>query len=89
VINHRGVYYILYSGGSANSEHKAIGYATATSPVGPFARHRGNPIMRGAEGVFGLGHPSTVRDRGVRRQSAISTRASGSSGLRRTAREKR
>ena len=63
VIRHRGVYYLLYSGGSADSEHYAIGYATATSPLGPFARHRGNPIVRAAEGVFGPGHPSVVRDR--------------------------
>jgi beta-xylosidase len=62
MVKHRGVYYLLYSGGSANSEHYAIGYATSKSPLGPFTKYRGNPIVSGGDGVFGPGHPSVVRD---------------------------
>jgi beta-xylosidase len=62
MIKHLGVYYLLYSGGSANSEHYAIGYATAKSPLGPFTKHPGNPIVHGGGGVFGPGHLSVVRD---------------------------
>ena len=36
MIRHQGVYYLLYSGGSADSEDYAIGYATASDPLGPF-----------------------------------------------------
>jgi len=62
LIKRQGVYYLLYSGGGANSEHYAIGYATAKGPLGPFTKHRGNPIVRGGDGIFGPGHPSVVRD---------------------------
>jgi beta-xylosidase len=62
MVKHRGVYYLLYSGGAANSEHYGIGYATSKSPLGPFTRHRGNPIVSGGDDIFGPGHPSVVRD---------------------------
>jgi len=62
MIRHRGMYYLLYSGGSADSEHYAIGYATAKHPAGPFTKYRGNPIIRKGDGVLGPGHPSVLRD---------------------------
>jgi xylan 1,4-beta-xylosidase len=63
MIKHHGVYYLLYSGGSADSENYAIGYATATHPLGPFTKYRGNPIIHKGNGIFGPGHASVVRDR--------------------------
>lgn len=63
VLKHRGVYYLLYSGGSANTEHYAIGYATAQNPLGPFTKYPGNPIIREGGGVLGPGHGSVTRDR--------------------------
>ncbi|MDH4231722.1 MAG: glycoside hydrolase family 43 protein [Nitrospirota bacterium] len=62
MIKHQGVYYLLYSGGSADSEHYAIGYATAKHPLGPFTKYRGNPIIQKGDGIFGPGHPGVVRD---------------------------
>lgn len=62
MIRHQGVYYLLYSGGSADSGHYAIGYATAPGPLGPFTKYRGNPIVRRGDGIFGPGHPSVIRD---------------------------
>jgi xylan 1,4-beta-xylosidase len=62
MIKHQGVYYLLYSGGSADSENYATGYATASEPLGPFTKYRGNPIIRKGDGVFGPGHPSVVRN---------------------------
>ncbi len=62
MIKHQGVYYLLYSGGSANSEHYSIGYATAINPLGPFTKYRGNPIVHEGNGIFGPGHASVVRD---------------------------
>jgi len=63
LLKHQGVYYLLYSGGSADTEHYAIGYATAKSPSGPFAKYPGNPIIREGGGVLGPGHGSVTQDR--------------------------
>jgi len=62
MIKHKGVYYLLYSGGSADSEDYAIGYATAKNPRGPFTKYRGNPVVHKGDGVFGPGHVSVIRD---------------------------
>jgi xylan 1,4-beta-xylosidase len=63
MIKHGGTYYLLYSGGGADSQDYAIGYATAGSPLGPFTKYPGNPIMKKGNGVFGPGHASVIRDR--------------------------
>jgi beta-xylosidase len=63
LLKHQGVYYLLYSGGSADTEHYAIGYATAKNPSGPFAKYPGNPIIRKEGSVLGPGHLSVTRDR--------------------------
>jgi xylan 1,4-beta-xylosidase len=63
MIKYRDVYYLLYSGGSADTEHYAIGYATAKSPSGPFTKYPGNPIIRSEGPVLGPGHASVVADR--------------------------
>lgn len=62
MIKHQGVYYLLYSAGSADSEHYAIGYATAKKPTGPFVKYHGNPIVRKGNGILGPGHASVTRD---------------------------
>ncbi len=63
LLKHQGVYYLLYSGGSADTEDYAIGYAMAKNPSGPFTKYRGNPIIRKEGGVLGPGHVSVTRDR--------------------------
>lgn len=55
-------YYLLYSGSGANTPDYAVGYATATSPSGPFTRAEHNPILSRSEGLFGPGHGCAVRD---------------------------
>ncbi len=62
VIKNQGVYYLIYSGGSADSADYAIGYATAVNPLGPFTKYRGNPIIHRGNGIFGPGHVSVVSD---------------------------
>ena len=62
MIKHKGVYYLLYSGGGADSEDYAIGYATAASPIGPFTKYSGNPIVHKGGGIFGPGHLSVISD---------------------------
>ncbi len=36
MLKHKGVYYLIYSGGGSDSIDYAIGYATSKSPIGPF-----------------------------------------------------
>jgi len=63
MIKHNGTYYLLYSGGGANTRHYAIGYATAKTPAGPFIKHPGNPVVKEGDGIFGSGHASVTKDR--------------------------
>jgi xylan 1,4-beta-xylosidase len=60
VIKRHGVYYLMYSGASAQSPDYAIGYATATSPLGPFEKYAGNPIVRRGGSVLGPGHHCVI-----------------------------
>jgi len=63
MIKHNGTYYLLYSGGSADTRHYAVGYATAKSPAGPFIKYPGNPVVKEGDGIFGPGHVSVTKDR--------------------------
>lgn len=62
MLRHNDTYYLLYSGGSADTPYYAIGYATSKSPTGPFTRYPGNPIIKEGNGIFGPGHVSVTRD---------------------------
>lgn len=57
-----GTYYLLYSGTGADSPNYGVGYATSKSPLGPFVKYAGNPIVRRGEGVYGPGHGCVVAD---------------------------
>jgi beta-xylosidase len=50
----------MYSGSGADGPDYAIGYATAKSPLGPFTKYAGNPIVKRGHGVFGPGHHCVV-----------------------------
>jgi beta-xylosidase len=62
MLKHKGVYYLLYSASAANTMQYAIGYATADSPLGPFTKYAGNPVIKKGDGIFGPGHASVTRD---------------------------
>lgn len=58
------IYYIMYSANHFGGEHYAVGYATSSSPLGPFKKSEDNPILhkntnRGGI-VSGTGHNSIV-----------------------------
>ncbi len=63
MLTHNGTYYLLYSGGGANTADYAIGYAVSKSPLGPFVKFSGNPIVKKGPGIFGPGHCSVTKDR--------------------------
>ena len=55
-------YYLIYSANHYESKDYAVGYATATSPKGPWTKYSGNPILRRdteaakSVGLVGTGH---------------------------------
>jgi len=61
MLKHDGRYYLLYSASGADTQDYAIGYATAPSPVGPFTKYSGNPIMQKGDNIFGPGHCAVIK----------------------------
>ena len=60
MLKRNGIYYLMYSGNATLSTDYAIGYATATHPLGPFTKYPGNPILHKGGGIMGPGHNSVV-----------------------------
>jgi beta-xylosidase len=60
MLKHNGMYYLMYSGSAADGPDYGIGYATASSPLGPFKKYEHNPIGKRGGGVFGPGHNCVV-----------------------------
>lgn len=57
VVKWDGVYYLFYSANHYRDPDYAVGYATATSPTGPWTKYEGNPIIRrDIVGEKGAGH---------------------------------
>ena len=54
LVKHEGTYYLLYSGGNYNSTY-GTGYATASSPLGPYTKYEHNPILVSNDQAFGVG----------------------------------
>jgi beta-xylosidase len=51
---HNGTYYLFYSGGSWRTAY-GMGYATASSPTGPFTKSPANPILAQTPSVLSPG----------------------------------
>jgi beta-xylosidase len=60
VLKHGDTYYLMYSANGATDPWYAVGYATASSPMGPWTKFKGNPILRKTDKVSGPGHHSVV-----------------------------
>lgn len=45
VIKNGGTYYLIYNGDAYDQADYAVGYATSSSPLGPFTKYAGNPIL--------------------------------------------
>lgn len=60
VLKKNGLYYLLYSANDYKSKDYAVGYATASSPFGPWKKYDGNPILHKdkdlAMKLVGTGH---------------------------------
>ncbi|HEY1202867.1 MAG TPA: glycoside hydrolase family 43 protein, partial [Niastella sp.] len=63
VILHDGLYYMIYSANDFRNPDYAIGYATATSPTGPWTKSSNSPIIsRKNIGINGTGHGDVLMD---------------------------
>lgn len=62
VLYHNGLYYLTYSANSFESPKYGIGYATATSPEGPWTKYEGNPIYQCVGRLEGVGHHAFFKD---------------------------
>ena len=56
VIKHNGTYYLTYSGSHFQSPEYAVGYATSSSPLGPWKKYEFNPIMKSTAYAHGTAH---------------------------------
>lgn len=60
IIKRNGTYYLIYSANHYQCKDYAVGYATSDSPMGPWKKYEGNPILRrdnpAAGGLAGVGH---------------------------------
>lgn len=64
VIKMNGLYYLFYSANHFQSIDYAVGYATATSPYGPWTKYEKNPIIhRSIVGENGSGHGDLFFDK--------------------------
>ena len=61
VIKHKGKYYMTYSGSHFESKGYAVGYAISDSPLGPFVKYEGNPILSHHYLAHGPGHHCLVK----------------------------
>ena len=63
----KGKYYMIYSTNHTRSQDYAVGYATASSPYGPWEKSSGNPVLRkdspNAGGLVGTGHGAPFKDK--------------------------
>lgn len=56
-------YYLTYSANDYRSQDYAVGLAVADSPMGPYERYEGNPILHRHMGYYGTGHHALFSDR--------------------------
>ncbi len=60
MLKRNGTYYLMFSGTGADSPNYGIGYATSKSPLGPFEKFKGNPIVQRGGKVLGPGHHCVI-----------------------------
>lgn len=64
VLKQGDLYYLFYSANDFRNIDYAVGYATSSSPVGPWKKYEGNPIIsRQLTGYNGTGHGDFFTDK--------------------------
>ena len=87
VIKYKNLYYLFYTANDFRNPDYAVGYATSNSPLGPWKKYAGNPILSKKNiGVNGTGHGDFFIDADKNLQYVFHTHFSDSIvGPRRTA----
>ncbi|MCD7970489.1 MAG: glycoside hydrolase family 43 protein [Alistipes sp.] len=63
VLKRDGVYYLIYSANHYESPDYGVGFATASSPFGPWEKYPGNPVLQKPEpDLVGTGHGAYFTD---------------------------
>jgi beta-xylosidase len=64
MFKHNGTYYMMYSANSYEGKYYAVGYATASNPLGPFTKADNNPVLQenvsNGGTVMGTGHNMVI-----------------------------
>lgn len=63
MVKHNGKYYLTYSANHFRCPGYAVGYAVSDSPLGPFRKYAGNPILHKTATVQGTGHHSFTKSK--------------------------
>lgn len=57
VLKHNGLYYLFYTANDFRNPDYAVGYATSNSPLGPWKKYSGNPVIsKKLWNINGTGH---------------------------------
>ena len=74
VVKRNGLYYLLYSANDYRNPDYAVGYATSTTPLGPWEKSDENPIIqKELVGESGPGHGDVVIDENGQMQYVLHT----------------
>jgi xylan 1,4-beta-xylosidase len=60
MLKHKNLYYMFYTANDFRSPAYNVGYSTSTSPLGPFTKYAGNPIVTKTGDLQGTGHCAFV-----------------------------
>jgi beta-xylosidase len=61
MIKRKGRYYLMWSEYDTRDPRYSIAYATSGTPLGPFVKAAGYPVLKGSGAVKGAGHHSVVQ----------------------------
>jgi xylan 1,4-beta-xylosidase len=63
VLKHKNTYYLFYTANHFKNPDYNVGYATSSSPFGPWTKYKGNPIIRQSLGAVGVGSGEFIRNK--------------------------
>ncbi len=64
ILKKDGVYYLVYSGNDFRSQDYGVGYATSSSPMGPWVKYAYNPVLqKPSASLVGTGHGAPFLDK--------------------------
>ncbi|MDH6307533.1 beta-xylosidase [Dysgonomonas sp. PFB1-18] len=61
IMKHKGYYYLFYTANDFRNPDYAVGYAVSESPLGPFTKYDGNPVLKSTTEQKGTGTSSIVK----------------------------